>query len=149
VNGVVLMRGTSTGSPTRSRRAKWLRRLAAVVVVYLLCWAITWALAPDALNRWWAMHHSPTGPAFAGDAESVEFRTGVAFAGEEFEYGPSPAPVAKWWCCVGRPWCPAPFVVASEVAWVDGPLSGFAGEVWFIWTPFGLIRVHERPVWVA
>jgi hypothetical protein len=85
----------------------------------------------------------------SGNPEPVEFRTGVPFKGEGFGYGPDFTPQGKWWRCVGRPWCPAPFVVASEVAWVDGTLSGFAGEVWFIWTPFGMIPVHERRVWVS
>ncbi len=81
--------------------------------------------------------------------EPVDFRTGIVLTGQGFHYGPHPVPVAKWWWYVGRPWCPAPFVVASEVAWVDAPLSGFAGEVWFIWTPFGMIQVYERAVWVS
>lgn len=134
----------------RSRRARWLRRLTAAAAAYLLAWAATWAFAPAALNRWWAAHHSPTGYDLGGGNPSpVEFRTGVPFRGERFEYGPDFRPQGKWWCCVGRPWSPAPFVVASEVAWLDSPLSGFAGEVWFVWTPFGLIQVHERPVWVS
>jgi hypothetical protein len=141
--------GASTGSPMRSRRAKWLRGLAAAVALYFLCWAATWVFAPAALNRWWATHHAPMGYDMAGNATPVEFRTGVPFKGEGFEYLPDFAPAAKWWCCVGEPWCPAPFVVASEVAWVDGSLSGFAGEVWFIWTPFGLVKIQVRRVWVA
>jgi hypothetical protein len=140
---------TTVKPPAPSRRATWLRRLVVVAAAYLLCWAVTWAFAPAALNRWWAAHHSPTGGDRPGHAEPVEFRTGVPFKGEGFEYGPDFSPQGKWWCCVGRPWCPAPFVVASEVAWVDGPLSGFAGTMWFVWTPFGLVPVHERRVWVA
>jgi hypothetical protein len=120
-----------------------------LVAAYLLCWAVTRAFAPAALNRWWAAHRNPTGGDFRGQPEPVEFRTGVPFRGEGFAYGPDFTPRGKWWCCIGRPWCPAPFIVAAEVAWADGPLSGFAGEVWFVWTPFGLVPVHERRVWVA
>ena len=139
----------TTGPRPRSRRAKRLRRLAAAAVAYLLCWAVTWAFAPAALERWWATHHRSIGCDLAGHVAPVEFRTGVAFTGEGFGYGPSPVPKAKWWCCVGRPWCPVPFVVASEVAWVDGPLSGYAGRAWCVWTPFGLVPLAERKVWVA
>lgn len=73
----------------------------------------------------------------------------MPFTGAGFEYVPDFAPRGRWWRCVGRPWCPAPFVVASEVAWVDGPLSGYAGTVYFAWTPFGLVPVAERKVWVS
>jgi hypothetical protein len=123
--------------------------VGVALAAYLFCWAITGVFAPDALNRWWAEHHSPTGLDFGGNAEPVEFRTGVPFKGEGFRYSPDFIPEGKWWCCVGRPWCPAPFVVASEVAWVDAPLSGFAGTVWFVWTPFGMIPVYHHRVWVA
>ena len=135
--------------PPRSWRTRWLRPLAMAAATYLLCWAVTYAFAPAALNRWWAAHHNPTGRDFRGNAEPVEFRTGVPFKGEQHEYGPEFTPQANWWCCVGPPWCPAPFVVASEVAWVDGPTSGFAGKVWFIWTPFGMVQVYERMVWAS
>jgi hypothetical protein len=73
----------------------------------------------------------------------------VPFKGEKFEYGPDFTPQGKWWLCVGKPWCPALFVVASEVAQIEGPLSGFAGTVYFVWTPFGLIHVAEDSVWVS
>ncbi len=121
----------STAPAALPRRAKWPRRFAATLAVYLLCWSVTWAFAPAALNRWWATQHSPTGIAMAGNAGPVEFRTGVPFKGQGFEYGPDFTPQGKWWCCVGRPWCPAPFVVASEVAWVNAPLSGYAGTMYF------------------
>jgi hypothetical protein len=139
----------ATDTPHPLRRRKWLRYSVVALGVYLLCWTITWAFAPAAINRRWGTHHSPIGGDFGGNAEPVEFRTGVPFKGERFDYGPDFTPAGKWWCCVGQPWCPAPFVVASEVAWVNGPLSGFAGEVWFVWTPFGMIPACERPVWVA
>ena len=138
-----------TAPAPRPRRVKWLSRFAATLAAYLLCWAVAWAFAPAALNRWWAARHSPIGLDMADDAEPVEFRTGVPFRGAGFDYGPAFTPQGKWWCCVGRPWCPAPFVVASEVAWVNGPLAGYAGTVWFAWTPFGLAVVAERRVWVA
>src|SRR4051812_29143936 len=96
--------------PPRPRWARWLGRLAMVAVAYLLCWALTWALAPAALDLWWAAHHSPTGRDLRGNEEPVEFRTGVPFKGTGFGYGPDFTPQGKWWCCVGRPWCPAPFV---------------------------------------
>lgn len=133
--------------PRQFWRARWLRRLAAVIATYLLCWAVTWVFAPAALNRWWAAHHSPTGRDFWGREGPVEFRTGVPFNRSGSDYGPDFKPEGKWWCCVGRPWCPAPFVVASEVAWVNGPLSGYAGTVYFIWTPFGLDYLAQQMVW--
>src|SRR4051812_9932610 len=73
----------------RSRPAKWLRRLAAAAAAYLLAWAATWAFAPAAVDRWWAAHHNPTGSDLGGgNPQPVEFRTGVHFRGERFEYGP-------------------------------------------------------------
>jgi hypothetical protein len=144
MEGLRVAEQVATVKPPRTQRAKWLRRLAAAGVVYLLCWAVTWAFAPAALNRWWAAHHSRTGSDIRGNAEPVEFRTGVPFKGEGSDYRPDFTPKANWWYCIGRPWCPAPFIVASEVAWVDGELPAFAGEVWFIWTPFGMVPVYER-----
>lgn len=132
-----------------TNRTKWFRRLAMVLTGYLLCWAITWMFAPEALNRWWASHHTPTGRDYRGNEEPVEFRTGMSFKGERFNYGPDFTPKGKWWCCVGHPWCPVPFVVASEIAWLDGPVSGYAGTIHFIWTPFGLVQVHEKHVWIS
>jgi hypothetical protein len=141
----------ATDTPPLLRLRKWLKYSVAALGAYLLCWSITWAFAPAAMNRWWATHHSPMGRDLGGNAEPVEFRTGVPFKkGEKwFDYGPDFTPAGKWWCCVGQPSCPAPFVVASEVAWMNGPLSGYAGEVWFVWTPLGMIRVYERHVWAA
>lgn len=139
---------TTKASP-RSSRVMWLRRLAMVAAAYLVCWAITWIFAPAALDRWWDMHHRARGGDPPGPADRVEFRTGVRFKGEGFEYMPDFSPKGKWWCCVGRPWCPAPFVVASEVAWLYGALDGFAGDVWFIWTPFGMVPVYGHKVWSA
>lgn len=137
--------------PLRSWRVRWLRRLAMAGATYLLCWAVTWVFAPAALNRWWAAHHNPTGHDMRGNADPVEFRTGVPFKVAEFGYWPDSdyIPQSRWWCCVGRPWCPTPFVVTSEVAWVDSPTSGFAGTIWFIWTPFGMVQLYEQTVWAA
>ncbi len=91
----------------RSRWAKWLIR---GIALYLLCWAVTWALAPAALNRWWAEHHRPTTRDIRGNEEPVEFRTGVPFKGEKFEYGPDFTPPRKmvvlyWEALVSSPLC--------------------------------------------
>jgi hypothetical protein len=84
-----------------------------------------------------------------GNEEPVEFHTGVPFRGAGLKYRPDFTPQGRWWCCVGQPWCPAPFVVAAEVAWVNAPLSGYAGTVYFIWTPFGMVRTYNQHVWFA
>lgn len=142
----------AAGLPNEPRRRKWLRWLGVVVAVYLVCWAVTWALAPAAPNRWWARwaeNRQLAGPLPWGGPEPVELHTGVTFRGQGLHYEPVFAPQGGQWCCVGRPWCPAPFVVASEVAWRTDPLAGFAGKVYFTWTPFGMVPIYERRVRVV
>ncbi|WP_149114649.1 hypothetical protein [Limnoglobus roseus] len=109
---------------------------------------MTWAFAPPALVQFCAGHFSTTED-FKGNVEPIAFHPNARFTGQGLNFGPEPMPVDPHWCCVEKPWCPTPFVVVTNVATVSGPLSGWAGRVWFIWTPFGLIYIDDSPQWVA
>ena len=140
--------GVRVGEPTLLNhvRRKWARRFCVVVLIYFTCWGVTWAFAPAALNRWWANHFAVSS---ADDAHEVEVLTDAAFTGHGLDFWPTPIPQSRWWCCVGKPRCPVPFVVGSDVVWINGRLSGFGGRVWFVWTPFGLVLVGEEREWLA
>ncbi len=130
---------------TASRRWRLSARLTAG---YLVCWGITWAFAPSALIRLYAAHFSTTKD-LKGNREPITFYANSRFAGQGLDFLPDPMPVDPHWCCVGKPWCPAPFLVTSDVVYTTGPLSAGASRGWFAWTPFGLIYLGEQKRWEA
>src|SRR4051812_1943735 len=138
----------SAPPPRPARKRRWGRWLALAALTYLALWGATWVFGRSAVVRYFVACWGTTTDR-AGNRIPVDVRTGSKFTGRGLQFFPDPMPERAPWCCVGEPTVPAPFVVSVQAAAVDGPLSGGAGQVVFIWTPWDVYPVYEKKQWVA